>query len=273
MPDRAGLSVRCWGARGTFPSPGVEFARYGGDTMCFEVLTDDVRLILDAGTGLKALGDVLDDRETHILLSHGHIDHVVGLTQFAPFWRANRPVGLWLPEGLPGEAVRLLLAPPLFPVRLADMPAAITVMEYGPDTLLPVADGLRVQAFAVNHPGGACGFRVEAAGCAVCYVTDHEHGSALDAALVAAIRGADLLIYDSTYTEAEMPGHLGWGHSTWEAGTDLAAHAGIPLLWLAHHHPERDDAALDALQTLASAKAHPHARFVHAGATCTLTAF
>ncbi|QCI78994.1 MBL fold metallo-hydrolase [Hankyongella ginsenosidimutans] len=127
------LTVRCWGARGTFPSPGIRFSRYGGDTMCFEVLAGDRRLILDAGTGIKALGDAMDGRETHILLSHGHIDHVVGLTQFAPFWQAGRPIVLWVPEGPPGAAAHLLLEPPLFPVALAEMPASIRVVQYAPD--------------------------------------------------------------------------------------------------------------------------------------------
>ncbi len=271
MPPEPALLVRCWGARGTFPSPGVAFARYGGDTMCFEVLAGNVRVILDAGTGLKALGDAMDARETHILLSHGHIDHVIGLTQFAPFWQAGRPITLWLPPGEPGAAAGLLLEPPLFPVRLAEMPAAIRVMTYAADAPLAVADGLSVQAFAVHHPGGAYGFRIESGQGSVCYVTDHEHGSPLDAALVASIRHADLMIYDSTYTEAEMPGHRGWGHSTWEAGLELAGQAGVPLLWLAHHHPERDDSALDRLQDAADATSFPHGRFVHAGAACAVS--
>jgi len=265
------LTVRCWGARGTFPSPGIRFSRYGGDTMCFEVLAGDRRLILDAGTGIKALGDAMDGRETHILLSHGHIDHVVGLTQFAPFWQAGRPIVLWVPEGPPGAAAHLLLEPPLFPVALAEMPASIRVVQYAPDAPLPVAGGLRVCAFPVNHPGGAYGFRIDAAGCAVCYVTDHEHGSPLDDALVANIQDADMVIYDSTYTEEEMDGHRGWGHSTWEAGVELANRASVPLLWLAHHHPERDDASLDALQSAANVSAFPRSRFVHTGAACTLS--
>src|SRR5512147_191979 len=132
------MRVTFWGARGTFPATGADFARYGGDTMCIELMCGETRIILDAGSGLRALGAKLDRLKTpvaaHIIFSHLHLDHIMGLTQFAPFWRRDGRFMLHAAEeNLRGGADNTLLAVirrPLFPIDASELPAAIGISEF-----------------------------------------------------------------------------------------------------------------------------------------------
>jgi phosphoribosyl 1,2-cyclic phosphodiesterase len=249
------MRVTFWGVRGTFPATGAAFARYGGDTMCVEVNCGDTRLILDAGSGLRALGAQIAKQPgpsaTHLLISHLHLDHIMGLAHFAPFWRTDARVHLYAPQpclGVDGEALFSVLRPPLFPVDAVALDASIGLEEFDLGAALMPAPGLIVRTIGVNHEGGCAAFIITWRGRRLCYVTDHEHGDAgRDAALAQAVAGADLLIYDATFTEAEWPAHRGWGHSTWEAGLALKRQAGVKLLALAHHHPDRSDDDLDGM--------------------------
>lgn len=250
-----------WGARGTFPATGGEFARYGGDTMCVELESGATRLILDAGSGLRALGAKLDASaalgDVHIVLSHLHLDHVMGLPHFAPLWRNDARVVIHAPQECVGEdpeqTLFSVLRPPLFPRERAALPAAIEFRPYRIGEAFAPLAGVRVSTAALSHNGASAALVVEAGGRKLCYATDHEHGDAeADAKLTAAAEGAELLIYDATFTDAEWPAHRGWGHSTWEEGLRLKRRSGAKLLALAHHDPGRTDAALDALAEAAA---------------------
>lgn len=253
------MRVTFWGVRGTFPATGAAFARYGGDTMCIEVECEGVRVVLDAGSGLRGLGAKLKQKasRTHIVLSHFHLDHILGLPHFAPFWREDACVLIHAPRECAveeqHEAPFSILRPPLFPIHAGDLPAAIGLDEYAIGDDLNIGEGVRVRTFAVTHQGACAGVVVEHKGRKLCYITDHEHGdAAADARLAVAAESADLLIYDATFTEAEMPSRRGWGHSTWEAGVRLKEKSGARLLALAHHCPDRTDAELDALSARAA---------------------
>jgi phosphoribosyl 1,2-cyclic phosphodiesterase len=272
------MRVTFWGARGTFPAPGHEFARYGGDTMCIEVEADSARLILDAGSGLRALGARLNGTDapikTNIILSHLHLDHIMGLPHFAPLWREDAQIVIHAPLESVGDdphaTVFSVLRPPLFPVAPSAVPASVRLQEFRIGSSLFPAPGVEVRTFAVSHQGACAGMVVEAGGHRLAYVTDHEHGDARDDDRVAAaIEGADLLIYDATFTEEEARHRRGWGHSTWEAGVRLKRRAGIALLALAHHDPDRCDAALDTLAEAAAA-ASSNVMFARQGLTLTL---
>ncbi len=257
------MRVTFWGVRGTFPAGGAAFARYGGDTMCIEVECAGARVILDAGSGLRALGAKLNSSpaptDMHIILSHLHLDHIMGLAHFAPFWRKDAQVLIHAAEesvdGDDGKALFSVLRPPLFPLDHVALPAAIGLRPYRTGASFAPAHDVRVTTTALTHQGPCAALIVEADGRKLAYVTDHEHGAVeADARLAAAIEGADLLIYDATFTDAEWPSRRGWGHSTWEEGLRLKHRAGVKLLALAHHEPDRTDTALDTLAEAVAAR-------------------
>jgi phosphoribosyl 1,2-cyclic phosphodiesterase len=271
------MRVTFWGVRGTFPATGARFVRYGGDTMCIEVECGATRLILDAGTGLRSLGEKLAAEpppvKAHVLLSHAHLDHLMGFVQFAPLWRADTSIKVWSMAGEdddPGEAAQALLKPPFTPAGASAFPAQVDWMEIEPGLAFEPAPGVRVTPFQVNHPGGACGFRIDHAGRSVCYITDHEHGeSEADERLAQAAKGADLIIYDATFTEEEIEMRRGWGHSTWQAGMRLRDRSRGKLVAFAHHEPRRADDDLDRLAS-AAARAGANAVFAREGLSIDL---
>jgi phosphoribosyl 1,2-cyclic phosphodiesterase len=269
------MRVTFWGVRGTFPATGQRFVRYGGDTMCIEVECGITRLILDAGSGLRALGERLAKQDAptnvHLMLSHAHIDHLIGFVQFAPLWKKDTHVTVWSMGGGeddPAAAARQLLAPPFTPSEASAFPARVEWKEAG--AVFEPAPGVRVTPFPVNHPGGAAGYRIDHGGRSLCYVTDHEHGDVtVDGLLANVARGADLIIYDATYTEEEMQQRAGWGHSTWQAGMRLRDASTAKLVAFAHHEPRRIDDDLDVL-ACAAARAGPNAVFAREGMSIDL---
>jgi phosphoribosyl 1,2-cyclic phosphodiesterase len=263
------MIVRLWGTRGSLASSGPDTVRYGGNTSSVEIRAGDGTLMaLDAGTGVRRLGsDLVDDppERVDVLLTHLHMDHLQGLGFFAPFFRSSGEVHVWGPPS-PTADLRARLArylsPPLFPVRLRDLPARV-VLHDAPEE--PVSIGpFEVVAQPVIHPGPTVGYRISADGVSVTYLPDHEPAlgakefpgaprwtSGFDLAAA-----ADLLIHDAQYTDAERSARLGWGHSSISEAVRFAEIAGARRLVLFHHDPEHDDATLDGLvaqaETLAS---------------------
>jgi phosphoribosyl 1,2-cyclic phosphodiesterase len=251
MSHNSKLEVRFWGVRGSLPTPGPETVLVGGNTACVEVKTPTTRIVLDAGTGLRALGDSLlasgEHLRTTILLSHVHWDHVMGLPFFSPIYIPGAEVSI--ASGAHGQPLRELLhrqmSAPMFPVDLESVGARVVCTDF--------ADGQRVQTGDIvfeiaklNHPDPVYAYRIEHAGRAIVYATDTEHYSCVDPKLARLCRGADLLIYDAQYTPEEYAGasgppRTGWGHSTYAAGAELAEAAGVETLALFHHDPRRTD--------------------------------
>ena len=136
--------------------------------------------------------------------------------------------------------------------------------------MIEIGDGVVIRTAALNHPGGAVAYRVEFAGRAACYVTDTEHVPGRpDAAILALIQGADVVIYDATYTDEEFDRFEGWGHSTWQEGMRLCAAAGAKQLVAFHHDPAHDDDALDAIAA-EIARRHPGSLVAREGLVITL---
>lgn len=254
-PPRFG--VRFWGVRGTVPVPGATTLRYGGNTACVELRLGQSRVILDMGTGIRALGlACLGEAEplhSHILLSHTHVDHINGFAFFKPAYHAESHIELWnghlARQGRRlGDVLASFMQTPFFPVPLDIMHATMRFHDFDAGEELALVEGASTRTATLNHPGGATAYRIDFAGRAVCYLTDHEHDpDGLDQRLVELVRGADLVIYDSTYTDAEYPRFRGWGHSTWQEGVRLCRAAGAARLATFHHDPCRDDAALDRI--------------------------
>ncbi|HEY1548532.1 MAG TPA: MBL fold metallo-hydrolase [Kofleriaceae bacterium] len=237
--------------RGSIATPGMAA---GGNTSCVEVVAGDTRIILDAGTGLRTLGNERmqhGPRHSTILLSHLHWDHVAGLQFFTPIYVPGHRVEIASgPNGVMSHdaAIRALFKAPFFPVDFDDLAGAVSTRELrGAHDRFEIGD-ITVTMARLNHPDPVYGYRLDHAGQSIVYATDTEHFSCVDPTLKKLAAGADILIYDSQYSPEEYPSKVGWGHSTWAAGAELARAAGVPQLVMFHHDPNRSDEQLAALE-------------------------
>jgi phosphoribosyl 1,2-cyclic phosphodiesterase len=259
VPERRSvetLTVRFWGVRGSFPVSNPGCQRYGGNTSCVEVRLGKRLFVIDAGSGLVGLGRQLateGPRDVDILFSHLHHDHVAGLPFFEPLLMEGSHIRTHV-GNLEGEDARASLdrmfAPPLFPLRLDDLPGRISYVGFRAGETLTFPDGCVVKTCPLDHPNGATGYRFEHAGRVLCFVCDVEHREGEPAPeLVTFVTGADLVIYDAMFGEAEYEAFKGWGHSTWQAGVRLCKAGGARVLAAFHHHPSADDHRLDAIES------------------------
>lgn len=254
------FTIKFWGVRGSIPSPGPETALVGGNTSCVEVTLGEQRIVLDAGTGLRRLGNQLVGRgpvDATVLLSHVHWDHIQGIPFFTPIYvpgtklrfvtgQGERP----LREALHGQMRR-----PHFPVDMNDLPSQLAFDDVRDRSRIQVGD-VAVTLAKANHPDAVFAYRLEHGGRSIVYATDTEHYSCVDQRLVALARDADVLIYDAQYLAEEYAGkngptRVGWGHSTWDAGVELAKAAGVGKLVLFHHDPTRTDEGVAAIEAMA----------------------
>ncbi len=253
------MRIKFWGVRGSIASPGPETAGVGGNTSCVEVRCGETRLVLDAGTGIRRLGDALLGEggpiEATLLLSHLHWDHIQGLPFFVPAYLPSTRLqvfGSGCGAASLGSVLAGQMTAPVFPVRLDELGADIRLREVRSGDRFDVGEA-HVRAVRLNHPGGVLAYRIEHEGRSVVYATDTEHYACVDPTLRALAEGADVLIYDSQYTPEEYRGDagrskVGWGHSTYVAGAELARAAGVGRYVLYHHDPQRDDAGVADLE-------------------------
>lgn len=253
------MIVRVWGARGSLSAPGPATVGYGGNTSCVELeLADGSTLILDAGSGIRMLGQRLVQRNPgtlNICLTHLHLDHVEGLGFFGPLWRAGWNLRFWGPPSPTAtlrERVSRYLSPPLFPIGLSEAPAEAT-FEDVPREPWRLGSAV-IEAQTVEHRGPTLGYRIEDEGRVVVYLPDHEPylTAALDdpsqwiSGWSLAAR-ADLLFHDSQYTEDEYAQRLGWGHSSVAHAAAFARASEVRRLVMFHHDPMRSDRELEVL--------------------------
>jgi phosphoribosyl 1,2-cyclic phosphodiesterase len=252
--------VRCWGCRGSIPSPGPATAGYGGNTSCLEIRHGEERVVFDAGSGLRLLGRKLSSEgwssDIHIFLTHFHWDHIQGFPFFSPLFDPSVGIQIHAPE----QSVRIgnlfagQMGPVYFPVPFGAVAADVHfrgLQEGGWE-----GAGMRVSHFRVRHPSHTVGYRVEVGGRTIGYVPDNEMRGEMYGTepgwrdrFVEFLSGADVLFHDSMYTDEEYGSRGGWGHSTYGDSLDLARDAGVKDLYFFHHDPERSDDELNWILT------------------------
>ena len=257
MSDKI-FEVKFWGVRGSIAAPGAETARVGGNTSSLEIRCGESRILLDAGTGLRRLGDSLLAEKKPIsatlLLSHFHWDHIQGLPFFVPAYVPSTSldiVGGNVRSSL-RDALVHQMTDPVFPVRFDELGGKLTTRDVRYGDRFDIGDA-HVRVGKGNHPGGVLAYRIEHGGKSIVYATDTEHFACVDPDLRAFAKGADIMIYDAQYTPEEYAGKIGrsrvgWGHSTFVAAAELAREADVGKLVLFHHDPQRTDAAVDEIE-------------------------
>jgi phosphoribosyl 1,2-cyclic phosphodiesterase len=254
------MQLKVWGCRGSVPTPGPSTVTYGGNTSCVEVaLDDETALILDAGTGIRALGADLVQRGTqriHLFLTHLHMDHLEGLRFFAPLWDRDVTLEIHGPRSpVVSLRDRILRAfsPPLFPLDFRDVPAMVGFHDLPGDPWR--LNGLTLSSDLVLHPGPTVGLRLETEHAAMAYIPDHEPALAgiagrssewVSAGGIA--RDVDLLLHDSQYSEDEYDTRIGWGHSSVAHAVAFGETVGAKRLVLFHHEPNHSDRDLERLE-------------------------
>lgn len=253
--------VKFWGVRGSIACASPDHVIYGGNTSSISITTDMGVIAFDAGTGIRSLGSDLikkGAKEAHLFFTHAHWDHILGFPFFAPAY--NPAFKLYIHaaqlEGSP-KGIRHILAhqmeTPNFPVPLVAMQGIASHEDFEIGTIHEPYPGVLVKTGRLRHPNGACGYRVEYGGMAVAYITDTEHVPGQpDANVQALIQGVDLMIYDCTYTDAEFPAKVGWGHSTWQEAVRLAQANGVKRLAIFHHDPEHIDPIMAEIEAEAA---------------------
>lgn len=243
--------ITVWGVRGSAPRPSQECMEFGGNTVCTSLEHEGRMVILDAGTGLAPLGQALaarkDVKRLDILLSHLHLDHVLGLVSFQPLFDPDTELHLYGGAGL-AQYLNTLIGPPFWPLGVRDFPARLEFHEIQPGDSFGL-DDLSVSAMAGNHPGGSMLYRLDGAGKRLTYALDCETDGRIFPALAGFAQGSNLLIWDANFTPADL--RPGWGHSTWEQGLELGRAAQVGQVLMTHYSWGYSDEFLHRQETLA----------------------
>jgi len=253
------FSVHFWGVRGSIATPGVGTVRYGGNTPCVEIRCHGKRIIMDGGTGIRALGQHLLNEmpvQGHIFFTHSHWDHIQGFPFFIPAFIKGNTFDIYGRIAPNGSTVQERLEDqmhhPNFPVPLTIMGSTMRFHNIEIGEKIDLGDGVIVETGMLNHPGEATGYRVCWDGCAAVYATDTEHfQDGVDPNLVNLARNADVLVLDATYSDeqywSKTSSKVGWGHSTWQEAVKVAEAANVKTLVIYHHDPLHDDEYLDEI--------------------------
>lgn len=265
------VHITFYGVRGSCPCSGDRYRRYGGNTSCLVVDTEeDEPLIVDLGTGLRALGDVLQKEvralgtplQATALLSHLHYDHILGIPFFAPLHDPGARLTLYgpaQPDGSLKDALHNAVQPPVFPVHMERFRGEVVTIDLGAEDFS--IGSAKVMARPIEHNGITLGFRIEADGRSLAYLSDHQapvDRRSIPEGVFELCHEVDLLIHDGQYTDDEFAEKADWGHSTAAYAVHVAAEAGAHRLVLSHHDPSHTDRELDHI--LSAARRLPEAK-------------
>lgn len=285
------MIVRIWGTRGSYPVARPDVLHYGGNTSCVEVRVGDRCVVLDAGTGLRLLGEALTHEPSpprciDLLITHTHWDHIIGFPFFAPIYRPDchlQIYGLLRTQSSLRATIANALSDPLLPLGLEDLRAALHFHEIHEDLCFQLGP-IKVTTARANHPYRALAYRLETDEAALVFVPDtgpfhtvlfgderiewtgqptaHSHDdlstlAAMRERIVDLARGADWLLYDAQFTAEQYERFPHWGHSTADQAREIAEEAGVRELLLFHHDPHRSDAEVDAMVVVQRERACP----------------
>lgn len=249
------MIIRCWGARGSIPTSGKDYLRYGGNTTCLEIRDNhnDI-LFVDAGSGIREAGNTLmaeGCRNFTLLLTHAHWDHIMGFPFFKPLYRHDTTINVWgcaFAQDSIRDMLARVMSAPYFPINYDDVHANVLYEEICAQTYR--FGNLTITPIALSHPNQGSGYKFADNGKSFVFLTDNELGMQHEGGLayedyLAFCRGADLLIHDAEYRDEEYPKRKGWGHSTIGQVVKLALDAGVKQLGLFHHNQDRLDHEID----------------------------
>ena len=251
------MIIKCWGSRGSIPVSGGEYIKYGGDTTCLEIRTksDDI-IIVDAGTGIRRLGNKLIDENRYrynLIFTHSHWDHLMGFPFFKPLYEEQAEFMMYrcpFHSKFVETILSRIMTPPSFPVRYSKISAkmeyvgaSVSSFEIGSVTITPIP---------ISHPDKGSGYKFTEDGKSFVFLTDNELGFIHPGGLtykdyMEFSAGADLLIHDAEYLPEEYPSKIEWGHSVFTETLDLAIEAGVKQFGLFHLNQERTDQQVDEM--------------------------
>ncbi|MCQ2966380.1 MAG: MBL fold metallo-hydrolase [Alphaproteobacteria bacterium] len=243
-----GINIKFWGVRGSIPCCSPDYIVYGGNTSCVEIDFDDNVVILDCGTGIRSLGADLSRRavtDIDLLISHFHWDHILGFPFFSPLYNPKSNIDVYgcVPHSCVEKALENQMAAPFFPCPLEQVPSNIRFLDIPAISNIMVGHGqVQVETAPLNHPNSAIGYRMSYQNKIIAYVSDTEHyPDKDDENVLSLMKDADVVIYDTTYTDKDYCKFVGWGHSTPSIGLELAKKANAKKLVLFHHNPAYTD--------------------------------
>jgi phosphoribosyl 1,2-cyclic phosphodiesterase len=267
------VHVTFYGVRGSCPCSGDRYRRYGGNTSCLVISSeDDEQLIVDLGTGLRALGDDISRKVRALgtpmhataLLTHLHFDHILGIPFFAPLHDPGARLtvhGPAQPQGSLKDALHAAVQPPVFPIHMDQFRGELCTVDTRDEDFS--VGGAKIMARFIPHAGATLGYRIELEGRSVAYMSDHQaplDRRSIPDAVLELCQDVDLLVHDGQYTDDEFSAKADWGHSTAAYAVHVAAEAGVQRLLLSHHDPSHTDRELDRI--LNAARRLPEAKLV-----------
>lgn len=260
-------TLKFWGVRGSIPTPGPTTVRYGGNTSCSELQHNDKLFILDAGSGLRVLGNELvkagSPISASIFISHMHWDHIQGIPFFTPAFIPNNNFTFYGGEAAGKDLFTIIadqMDPTYFPIEMKEMGSNMNFQPLYEDSY--EIDGIQLDTIYVNHPGNALGYKFHLNDKKLVYISDNEPfpktdndgnpdhvllGEDSNQKLINFISNVDILVHDAQYTQDEYEKKITWGHSPIDYTVDIAIKAGVKKLVLFHHDPLHDDDMIDQM--------------------------